>query len=256
MSVAWRHRSALAACLLAVAGLAGGLASAQTLPDAGQAPAVDEKAQIERERDAAEARYRARERECRERFIVTSCVEDAQRQRRATLEALRARQLKLDEARRRGRAAERRAEIAAKTADDAKRAQAAQERDARTPALPGEARQPRQPREPRQTREAREPREAAGTRRDAQPPRQAREGSSRQSGESKAKAPRVDDPAERRAREERHRAEFEARQRKAAEHRAQSAERTIKRMHDREPAAPLPVPSASTLRGASPASAP
>jgi hypothetical protein len=66
----------------------------------------------------------------------------------------------------------------------------------------------------------------------------------------------VDDPAERRAREERSRAEFEARQRKAAEHRAQSAERTIKRMHDREPAAPLPVPSASTLRGASPASAP
>ena len=73
---------------------------------------------------------------------------------------------------------------------------------------------------------------------------------------SKPRPRPAEDPAERRAREERSRAEFEARQRKAAEHRERSIEQSIKRMHEREPAAPLPVPSASAIRGTKAPSAP
>ena len=214
-----------------------------TPPVLAQDAAQAEKAQIEGERNAAEERYRARERECRERFVVTSCVEDAQRQRRATLDALRARQLKLDEARRRARAAERRAEIAEKMAEDAKRAKAGQERAERSQAAP------REPRKAREPREARLPRESRAT-------RQSGEGLPSSASGSKPRPRPADDPAERRAREERSRAEFEARQRKAAEHRERSIEQSIKRMHEREPAAPLPVPSASAIRGTKAPSAP
>ena len=205
------------------------------VPAAAEVEAQTEKAGIESQRRAAEERYRARERECRERFVVTSCVEEAQRQRRATLDALRARQLQLDETRRRTRAAERRAEIAEKVAEDAKRTKEGQERAARPPAVP---RPPREAREPRQPRSARPTRDARAS------------GNERHS----PKAAGVEDPAARRAREERSRAECEARQRKAADHRAGSLERTIKRMHERDPAASLPVPPASAIRSSRPAS--
>ncbi|MDQ6638830.1 MAG: hypothetical protein M3Z15_04095, partial [Pseudomonadota bacterium] len=77
-----------------------------------------ERNRIAEEKAAIESRYAARERECRERFVVTSCVDDAKRERRHGLDALRDRQLQLDEARRRERTAERRSELAAKAADD------------------------------------------------------------------------------------------------------------------------------------------
>lgn len=220
--------------LLAVALVLGVLGAARALAqDAG----IGERAEIESQRRTAEELYRAREKECRDRFVVTSCVDDAQRQRRATLEALRARQLKLDETRRRARAAERRAEIAEKLAEDAKRAQAETTRASRPEAEP---RQPRQAREPREPRLPRQPREAP------------------LSGASDGKPrPRsADDPAERRTREERSRAQFEVRQRKAAERRASSIERSIKRMHEGESATPLPVPAASAIRATKPAAAP
>lgn len=225
-----------AARLLAAALVLGLLGAARVLAqDAG----TGEKAEIESQRRAAEERYRARERECRDRFVVTSCVDEAQRQRRATLEALRARQLKLDETRRRARAAERRAEIAEKQAEDAKRAQMGKAR------APGPEAEPRQPREAREPREPRQPRA----------PRQAREAPLPGASDGKPRPRSADDPAERRTREERSRARFEVKQRKAAEHRASSIERSIKRMHEGESAAPLPVPGASAIRPTKPAAA-
>ncbi len=83
-----------------------------------------ERASIAAERASIEARYAERERECVQRFVVTSCVDEAKRERRLGLDALKARQLALDEARRRARTAERSAELAAKAAEDAKREQA------------------------------------------------------------------------------------------------------------------------------------
>ena len=70
-------------------------------------PLPDDRARIARERAAIEATWVARERECVARFVVTSCVEDAQRARRAGLAELRRQEIVLDEAQRRERAAAR-----------------------------------------------------------------------------------------------------------------------------------------------------
>ena len=75
----------LAAALL----LAGALAIAA--PARGAAADDAERHRIAEERAAIEARYAARTRECRDRFIVTSCVDDAKVERRRGLDALRAR---------------------------------------------------------------------------------------------------------------------------------------------------------------------
>jgi colicin import membrane protein len=218
------HRRSVAALALGIAALSFAAGAPAQTVDA-------DKAGIESERAAAEARYAGRERECRERFVVTSCIENAQRERRTTLNALRARQQKIDEARRRARAAERRAEIAARAAELTKRDEAVA-REPRTPDAPREPREPRPQRQP-------------PTRGEAKPPRDA------------GRAPRIgpiENPADRRAAEARSRARFESRQREAAEHRSSSLERTIKRMEEKPAAAPLPVPSASAIRAMRPAS--
>jgi colicin import membrane protein len=66
-----------------------------------------ERTRITAERAAVEARFAERERECASRFVVTACVEEAQREQRAALTALRQQQSLLDEAQRKQRAAER-----------------------------------------------------------------------------------------------------------------------------------------------------
>ncbi|MEO8835532.1 MAG: hypothetical protein ABI364_02210, partial [Caldimonas sp.] len=52
-----------------------------------------EQLRIATERAQVDVRFAARERECRERFVVTSCVDDAKHERRQALDALKARQL-------------------------------------------------------------------------------------------------------------------------------------------------------------------
>jgi colicin import membrane protein len=189
-----------------------------------------ERSRIASERAAIEATFAARERECRERFVVTSCVDEARRERRRGLDALRARQLQLDEARRRERAAERRAELAAKAAEDARRDQ---ERAARAASAPARRDAP-QPLEPRHDESAK-PARRAGSAHD-QPGRP---------GQGLGLAPEHRESAdERRAREASSRAGFEARQRQAAEHRQSVLERAAKRLKEHPPAAPLPEPPA------------
>ena len=187
-----------------------------------------ERARIAHERAEIEARYAERERACRERFVVTSCVEDAKRDRRRGLDALRARQLELDEARRRARTAARRAELATKAAEDARRDQ---ERAARAASAP-----PRSPPRPLERRHERATEGGPHESRDR--PRSAADRLGIRPTE------RASD-AERRAREEQSRAAYEARQRQAAEHRQEAMEKLKKRLEKRPAAAPLPVPGAS-----------
>jgi colicin import membrane protein len=66
-----------------------------------------ERDRLKAEREQAEAAYVTRERGCREKFIVTSCIEQARRDRRQALERLRLQQEVLDEAQRKQRAAQR-----------------------------------------------------------------------------------------------------------------------------------------------------
>jgi colicin import membrane protein len=211
--------------------LAGAVAGA---PPAQAAAADDaERHRIAEERAAIEARYVARERECRDRFVVTSCVDDAKAERRHALDALRARQLKLDEEQRRARTAERSAELAAKAADDARREQERAGRAASAAA----------PREPRPL----EPRHAppAGPAASTSAARHDRPVASH----APAKKPGAGETAEqRRENEERHRASFETRQQQANQHRQEVLDKSAQRQKDRPPAAALPVPASVPAR--------
>jgi colicin import membrane protein len=102
-------------------------------------PADDaERARLAAERQALIDGFAQEELACQQRFFVNACVEDVSRRRREALAPLRARELELDDAERRQRAAERRAAIEAK-----QREQAARPAPASAPELP-----PRSPAEP------------------------------------------------------------------------------------------------------------
>jgi hypothetical protein len=92
-----------------------------------------ERARIESERSQVQAAFMARERECRQRFVVTSCVDRARRDRREAMERLRLRQEVLDEAQRKQRAAQRMDDVRSKRSGEDARHQApvVQERRAR-----------------------------------------------------------------------------------------------------------------------------
>ncbi len=202
------------------------------------AASATERQRIASERAAAEARFAARERECKTRFIVTSCVDEAKSERRDALDKVRARQLGADEVRRRESAAQRQSELAEKAAEDA---QVEKERAARAAAASasGVASQPARIR-------------ISSPRRGAPPERAA--------GAASAHSPRANEPdkvfgfsprapetaASRQVREARSRAAFEKRQRQAAEHREEATTATLQRMASKSPAAPLPAASAAS----------
>nr|HET7858960.1 hypothetical protein [Caldimonas sp.] len=206
------------------------LALAAAAPVAVQAADGDERARIASERTEVEKRYAERERECRERFVVTSCVDDAKRERRKSLDALRARELKLDEDTRRARTEARRAELAAKAAEDARRDQ---ER-ARAASAPPRTGRPFEahPAASNAARSEHAPRDrplSAAERLGIHPTQRGSE-------------------AERREREAASRASYEARQRQAAEHRREVEERNAKRLQEHPASPSLPTPGASAPR--------
>jgi len=211
--------------LIALIALAGVAVSAP-------AHAVEnERAQIARERAEVEARYGERERECRGRFVVTSCIDDAKRERRQALDALRARELRLDEATRRTRTDARRAELAAKTAEDTRRDEEHAARAASAPPRTGKPFEPRRSASDAE-RTGHEPRDrplTAGERLGIRPTEHGSE-------------------AERREREAASRERYDARQRQAAEHRREVEEKNAKRLQEHPPASPLPTPGASAPR--------
>ncbi len=189
--------------------------------------AESERAEIARQRAEVEAHYAERERECRARFVVTSCVDDAKRERRKSLDALRAREIRLDEESRRARTDARRAELAAKAAEDARRDQ---EHAARAASAPSRSGKPIEPR-----------RAASGADRSVREPHDRPLGAAERLG---IHPPEHGSDAERREREAASRERYEARQREAAEHRREVEERNAKRLQERAPASPLPTPSA------------
>ena len=75
-----------------------------------------ERERIARERAATEARFAEQERACQARFAVTTCVQEAQHERRVSLAQLRGQQTQLDDEKRRQRAAERTESIRSKEA--------------------------------------------------------------------------------------------------------------------------------------------
>jgi hypothetical protein len=193
---------------------------------ANESDAAPERRRIEAERAAAEARFAEQRRACQERFVVTSCVDAAKRERRETLARLRREQNVLDERERRARAEARLEEI-----------RKSQEERARRDA------QPRPPRPPIVAPRAAptRPRPAARAASQAESPgRSAPSAEHRLPHFGRIGSERT--PAE----EARSRATFDAAQRAATEHRAEVEARNARRAAQRPPAAPLPVPPAAS----------
>ncbi len=105
---------------------------AAATPLSGAADSAAERKRLAAERASIEARFRGDEAACRERFVVTPCVEEAKASRRLALAKVRDQELVLDDADRKLRAQNRRRDIADKRAHSA--AQAASAASAAKPA--------------------------------------------------------------------------------------------------------------------------
>jgi len=87
-----------------------------------------ERDHIAAERTRVDSAFAVRERECQARFVVTSCLDAARRDRRQTLERLRQQQVVLDEAERKQRAAKRMETIRGAVSNEESRRRAADAR--------------------------------------------------------------------------------------------------------------------------------
>jgi colicin import membrane protein len=83
--------------------------------------AAQERQRLAAERQAVEARFAAEDADCRQRFMVTDCVDDVRQRRRDALAGLREQELALEDAERRARVAERQRAVARKSAEAASR---------------------------------------------------------------------------------------------------------------------------------------
>ena len=79
----------------------------QAQPSSGQSVAA-QRSSIQADRQRLEAQFDAEQATCRERFVVTACVDDVRLRRRAALAVPRARELALDDSERQSRAQARR----------------------------------------------------------------------------------------------------------------------------------------------------
>jgi len=111
---ALRFRAALSGLFLGLS-LSGAAQAAEATSDAA------ERQQIKAERAAAEERFKQAEADCNKRFVVSSCIAEAQAQRRGSVEGLRMRELTLDEAKRTADAEESARRVQAKQAEAASR---------------------------------------------------------------------------------------------------------------------------------------
>jgi len=179
------------------------------------AQAQTERERIAADRAAATARFAERERECRAQFVVTACVEAAQRDEHDALKRLRRQEQALNDTERRDAAARRRAGLAERAAAQA-------------------------------VRDGADKADSAPTREQARrSPPAARAASASDAGE--ASRPRVTPPlAEPHVDEKRNEASFKAKKRTAQEHREAIERRNAERAAHGKVAAPLPVPKGAS----------
>ena len=174
------------------------------------------------ERAAGEARYGERERACRDRFVVTSCVDDAKRERRETLTRLKREQNQVGDRQRKARAAERTESIRQREAAEAQRARQSATHEPRESAK-------RAPSDGHSVKSGDGGSSAAST--------PARSGRAQGSlGTPPGEAPRGEQEA-------RSRATFDAAHREAEAHRAEVEQRNAQRASKRKGAAHLPPPA-------------
>ncbi|MEO7337122.1 MAG: hypothetical protein ABIV63_11125 [Caldimonas sp.] len=186
-----------------------------------------ERERITRERTEADAKFAARQRECRKRFVVTSCLEEASRERRETESRLKRERNEIDDAQRKTRAAERSAEIVRRQKEKATD-------------LPNQS--DREPKSHTRSRSIPEQQTVRPTDLSVRAPKQ-RDPSSVRLRPAPGSQLRSSDEAER------SRAAFEERQRKANERREEVETRNAERLKRKPAAAPLPIPPATSPNG-------
>ena len=93
--------------------LVAALAQAQEVPSS-----KAERERIAKQRQAAEVQYAQREAECKRRFVVTSCIDQARADRRQSLDNLHQQEIALDEVERQQRSAEHRRRRESKAWDE------------------------------------------------------------------------------------------------------------------------------------------
>jgi colicin import membrane protein len=185
------------------------------------ARSADDRQRLASERAAAEARYAARIEECRKRFVVTACVDEAKRERREVEARLRQQRNVLDDVQRKSQADARQRAIDQKQ----------QEATART--RPSERSSPAAPERPKSHAAERA---ASGSETKPEPRRP----------QPRPSHVKVAPAGEQRSAEEeaRSREALESAQRQAAARRAEVERRNAERASRRKPATALPVPSA------------
>lgn len=196
-----------------------------------QGPA-DERQRLAAERAAVEARFVEREAGCQQRFAVTDCVNEAKKDRRDAMVPLLRRSAELDDAQRKQRAARQTEEVGRKLDEAQAREREAALREpvaARPPPAAAPAEAASAPR--RDGRDAREPKLKP-------PPR-------RLTARTPREAPT---DAERRATEAAAQARIDTRKQAAQAHREAVERRNAQRAQSGKQVAPLPVPSASSVR--------
>ena len=88
--------------------LIASLAQAQTPQTPDKPSSQAERERIAKQRQVAEAQYAQREAECKRRFVVTACIDQARADRRQSLDNLHQQEIALDEVERQQRSAEHR----------------------------------------------------------------------------------------------------------------------------------------------------
>ena len=223
------HRVFAAVSVLALQWLAA-IASAQP------ADAPDrERRRIADERAATEARHADRLRGCATRFVVTSCVEDAKRERRESLSRLKRAQNAVDDSVRRQRASARAEALVRRAAEEAQRS-----RDA-TLHAPRERAAPASIDMPSARRATGEP---AARQEDGKVPRAGLIGPRFGAAQPLPRHRVAGDGGERRQQEARSRATFDAAQRAAEAHRSEIEARNAMRAATHKPSVALPLPTA------------
>lgn len=184
-----------------------------------------ERDRIKHEREQAEVAYRSQERECRQKFVVTPCIDQARRDRRETLDRLRQQQAVLDEVERKQRAAQRMDDIRSKVSgDEAKQREAAAQKRRRQPAEPA----------------------AAASQPDASASSPA--AALKQEPPSAVTKPASANASAMEVHEQKAQA-YEKRQKDAAEHRAEVERRNAQRAAGgKQPAKPLPTPASAASK--------
>lgn len=207
--------------LLCVALVAGGSPVwAQTSAVAGNIDPDAERARLTRERAEIDARAKAEQTACYQRFAVEDCLQESRRKRRTAEDSIKRQEADLNDMERKRRAA-----------DTLERLDKAPPRAVDDPAAQERARQSQQGREQRAADHAASRAEAAAK---AEDNRRALENKQRNHAEQQAKAARLqaDAPTER--------ARFERKQEQAARHRADVERKNAERTKPRS--APLPTP--------------